>query len=81
MNIVITGASKGVGYYTALNLAKKKEHKIFALSRDVQGLKKLSESVDSGNIITIPCDLTDEKSINECVQKISGSQFQKRFFN
>ena len=70
MNIVITGASKGVGYYTALNLAKKKEYKIFALSRDVPGLKKLSESVDSGNIITIPCDLTDEKSINESVQKI-----------
>ena len=71
MNIVITGASKGVGYFTALNLAKNKEHKIFALSRDAVGLKKLSESADSGNIIAISCDLTDEKSINESVQKIS----------
>ena len=71
MNIVITGASKGVGYFTALNLAKNKEHKIFALSRDAAGLKRLSESSDSGNIIAISCDLTDEKSINESVQKIS----------
>lgn len=70
MNIVITGASKGVGYYTALNLAKKKENKIFALSRDVEGLKKLSDSVDSDNIVAVPCDITDEKSIGESIQKI-----------
>ena len=70
MNIVITGASKGVGYYTALNLAKKRENKIFALSRDVAGLKRLSDSVDSENIITVPCDITDEKSIGESIQKI-----------
>ena len=73
MNIVITGASKGVGYFTALNLAKNRDHKIFALSRDTVGLKRLSASADSGNIITISCDLTDEKSINESVQKIRGN--------
>lgn len=73
MNIVITGASKGIGYYTALNLANKKEHKIFVLSRDVVGLKKLSDSINSENIITVPCDITDEKSISESIQKIRRS--------
>ena len=72
MNIVITGASRGIGFYTALHLAKNTDHKIFALSRDEQGLKKLSDAIGSNQIVAIPFDITDEVSIHESVRKITG---------
>ncbi len=72
MNIVITGASRGIGFYTALHLAKNTDHKIFALSRDERGLKKLSDAIEPDRVVIIPCDITDEKSIGESVQKIAG---------
>lgn len=72
MNIVITGASKGIGYNTAIYLAKNPNNKIFALSRDVNKLKKLAAECDSGNNIEIiPCDVSNEKSVEESVKKIS----------
>ena len=43
MNIVITGASRGVGFQTALHLSKDRDNTIYALSRDAGGLKKLTD--------------------------------------
>ena len=72
MNIVITGAGRGIGYYTALHLAKDPGNKIFALSRDVNNLKKLVvENGSEKNIEIIPCDVSNEKSVEECVKQIS----------
>ena len=72
MNIIITGASRGIGFYTALQLAKNTDHKIFALSRDETGLKKLSELIKSDQLITMPFDITNDKMITESIGKISG---------
>ena len=72
MDIVITGASRGVGFYTALNLAKNPDHRIFALGRDERGLKKLSDTFGSEQIVTMPFDITDALSIKEVVGKITG---------
>ena len=41
MNILITGASRGIGYYTALNLASISTNHVFAVSRDESGLDRL----------------------------------------
>lgn len=41
MNIVITGASRGIGYDTALALAADEEHRILALSRNSARLNDL----------------------------------------
>ncbi len=38
MNIVITGASRGIGYSTVKVLAQDKQHKIIILTRNIQGL-------------------------------------------
>lgn len=41
MNIVITGASRGIGYQAALQLAEKKISKLFLVSRNADNLTKL----------------------------------------
>jgi short-subunit dehydrogenase len=43
MNIVITGASKGIGFNTAVALAENKANRVIALSRNTDGLNKLKE--------------------------------------
>lgn len=54
---VITGASRGIGYDTALVLANT-GHQVLALSRNKAALKKLSEEAE-GNINYLPFDLVN----------------------
>jgi NAD(P)-dependent dehydrogenase (short-subunit alcohol dehydrogenase family) len=54
MNIIITGAGKGIGFETALQLSKNPEHKIVAISRTIDSLRGLSK-----NIIPIAFDLSE----------------------
>ena len=50
MNIVITGASSGIGYATCLELSKDKNNKIFALSRNLKKLQSLrAESIEQND--------------------------------
>jgi NAD(P)-dependent dehydrogenase (short-subunit alcohol dehydrogenase family) len=67
MNIVITGASNGIGFHTALKLASDPENRVLAVSRNESGLKKLSEesklklregNVHGHEIIPVICDLS-----------------------
>ena len=61
MNILITGASSGIGYQTALRLASNAGNKIFALSRRGDLLDKLHQEAQTlygfSNIIPITADL------------------------
>ncbi|MCJ8208740.1 SDR family oxidoreductase [Mucilaginibacter sp. RS28] len=47
MNIIITGASSGVGFEAVIELALKPGHKIIALARSHEKLKKLHEIATS----------------------------------
>jgi len=72
MNIVITGASRGIGYQTALHLSETGKHRIFALSRDSEKLNKLTLATTHLKSITaIQCNLEEEESISLGVLKIS----------
>ena len=58
-NILITGASRGIGYDTVIELAKNPMTQLFALSRNKTKLEQLREAVDSDRVHIIPFDLTN----------------------
>ncbi len=61
MNIVITGASSGIGFESALTLSKDTENTIIAISRNkvrLENLVKQSRALQpKANIVAIPFDL------------------------
>ena len=69
-NIIITGASKGIGYATALHFAKE-GHRVYALARSSEKLNKLKKETYSGEIIPISIDLTSQKEVEAFLNNIS----------
>lgn len=65
--IIVTGASRGIGYHTALKLANK-GHTVLATARTESKLIKLASKPDKGKILTVAADLTKPEQI----QKISA---------
>lgn len=68
MNIVVTGASKGIGKAIVQELSKKGENTILAIARDKIELAKLQQENPS-RIIPVVCDLTDEQQMQQIVMK------------
>src|SRR5215468_965473 len=62
---LVTGASRGIGYATALALAKAGAH-IVALARTVGGLEELDDAIKSfgGTATLVPLDLKDYAGID-----------------
>lgn len=64
MNIIITGASRGIGYDTVIELAKNKDHQIYILSRNAMALDELVKKTEKlyslKNVFAIPFDLVSE---------------------
>jgi NAD(P)-dependent dehydrogenase (short-subunit alcohol dehydrogenase family) len=69
MDIVITGASKGVGYQTAMVMSADRSNRVFALSRSENELKNLRK-LTGENLIPIVCDLTKEEEVINAVHEI-----------
>lgn len=63
MKIVVTGASRGIGYELVKNLSTNSAHTIFAVSRDGKLLERLKSECVNKNVIAIECDLSKEMSI------------------
>ncbi len=59
MNILVTGASRGIGYDTVKTLAKDPANKIIALSRNESSMKELVKEVAPNTIQILPLDLTN----------------------
>ena len=61
---LVIGASRGLGYATALQLADKGYH-VIALARTVGGLEDLADVVEAKgqNITLVPLDVTDESGL------------------
>lgn len=71
--ILITGASRGIGYDTALQLAKDPVNQIYVLSRNEGKLKTLQQTANSNNIHIIPFDLAnfDEQKLITAFNKVN----------
>ena len=71
MNIWIAGASTGIGAALAKQYANS-GHTVFASARSEDKLQALSHQVPDteGEIIALPCDVTDNESILAAVQSI-----------
>ncbi len=66
--ILITGASRGIGYETALKLASE-NHTVIATARSENKLKELAKTAHPGKIIPIVADLT----VAEDIQKLADA--------
>ncbi|API87383.1 SDR family NAD(P)-dependent oxidoreductase [Francisella uliginis] len=72
MNILIVGASRGVGKHIALNYATKGNNLIL-IARNEESLKEVQDKCQKtgvGSIGYFPCDVTNTKNLSDILQKI-----------
>jgi short-subunit dehydrogenase len=62
MNIVITGASSGIGREIAIKLAGNPQNRIIAISRNENALRSLANGSKYKNIIATPLDIAGPRS-------------------
>lgn len=62
---LVTGASRGIGYFTALALAREGAH-VIALARTVGGLEELDDAIGEagGTATLVPLDITDYDALD-----------------
>src|SRR6201991_747400 len=62
---LVTGASRGIGYFTAMELARAGAH-VIACARTVGGLEELDDAVKAvgGSTTLVPFDLADMNAID-----------------
>ena len=62
---LVTGASRGIGYFTAIALAKAGAH-VIACARTVGGLEELDDAIKAagGTATLVPFDLSDMNAID-----------------
>lgn len=62
---LVTGASRGIGYFLALELAKRGAH-VIAVARTVGGLEELDDEISKlgGKATLVPLDITDMDAID-----------------
>ncbi|HCL64163.1 MAG TPA: oxidoreductase [Rhizobium sp.] len=62
---LVTGASRGIGYFTSLELAKAGAH-VIACARTVGGLEELDDAIKAvgGSATLVPFDLADMNAID-----------------
>ncbi|TPW33417.1 SDR family NAD(P)-dependent oxidoreductase [Martelella alba] len=72
---LVTGASRGIGYFTALALARAGAH-VIATARTVGGLEELDDAIKAeglGSATLVPFDLADM----EAIDRLGGSIFER----
>lgn len=76
MNIVITGASSGIGREVALKFSETAGNRIFALARNDAALKSLFTGAAHGNITGMAADITGTQSSLTKLKNRIENEFQ-----
>ena len=78
MNIIVTGASQGIGYEVVKQLSLNGKHNILAIARNKQKLEKLKSEIGAlntkSNIHILVLDISKEESI-QSIYKYTQQQF------
>lgn len=76
--IFITGGTRGIGYQTALALAKKSPAHIYISARNQKtadkALADIKSEVPSAKVSFLPCDLADLESVQACAREFLGRE-------
>lgn len=73
--VLVTGASRGIGYATARAAAAAGAH-VIAVARTVGGLEELADEIDSaaaGGVTLVPLDITDDAGL----QRMCAAIFER----
>jgi len=72
--ILITGASRGIGYFTAIEAAKRGAH-VICVARTIGGLEELDDEIQAigGSATLVPLDIADGDKIDQ----MGGSIFER----
>lgn len=71
MTIIVTGASRGIGYELVKILSQNAGNKVIAVSRNKEQLDKLAGESQSGNIHAVPFDLNDSGSRDNFISAVT----------
>ncbi|SHE54911.1 Short-chain dehydrogenase [Fodinibius roseus] len=69
--IIVTGASRGIGYEVCQQLANR-SHQVVAVARSAGPLKRLRQQYPAF-ISDIPADLTDQDAVDQLVRTVSST--------
>lgn len=73
--VLITGASRGIGFDTALHLSRE-GHKVIAIARSTPGLEALYNAANktghAGNLVVIPADISNAVHRDELGTRLSS---------
>ncbi len=74
MNIIVTGASRGIGYELVKLFSANTNNTVLAISRNSQKLEQLKKEClslnNSAKVIPIACDLSDKKSLDNLIPEV-----------
>jgi 3-oxoacyl-[acyl-carrier protein] reductase len=74
MIVIITGASKGIGFELVKQFLTHKNYVVLAVSRNTQSLIKLEQQLNTTNLISFKADITkpiQQKKIIQLIKKIN----------
>lgn len=79
--VLVTGASRGVGYETAKSLANEHGCTVLAISRDSEGLVRLQAEVEHGSVEVLPLDIAADNAAALLLDAAAGRRIHALLHN
>lgn len=76
MNIVVIGASSGIGREVVMKFSGTTGNNVIAVARNENALKSLSEASDKRNIIPVAFDITEDQVSFKVLKRCISDHFQ-----